>query len=175
MKRIQAPRFLLVAMGICALSLCVANVRVHAAYDAYLKIEGLDGGSKDPAHMGWIAVARVASGNLNAEGSGAAGREMASGQASGKRMHKPFVIVKELDRASPKLMQACSTGKHFSWAVIDSAGVQYKLYDVVIASVQRDPGGDRPMESVTLNYTKIEVMGKASPMKAIGVQRMPVK
>ncbi len=175
MKRIKAPRFLLLATGICALSLCIANVRVHAAYDAYLKIEGLDGGSKDPAHMGWIAVARVASGNLSAEASSASGREMASGQASGKRMHKPFVIVKEIDQASPKLMQACTTGKHFSWAVVDSAGVQYKLYDVAIASVQKDNGGDRPMESVTLNYTKIEVLGKTGPMKAIGVQHEPLK
>jgi hypothetical protein len=29
-------------------------------------------------------------------------RDMATGQASGKRMHKPFVITKELDKMSPK-------------------------------------------------------------------------
>lgn len=29
-------------------------------------------------------------------------RDRASGQASGKRMHKPFVITKELDAASPR-------------------------------------------------------------------------
>src|SRR4051812_13146781 len=33
-------------------------------------------------------------------------RDPASGLPTGKRMHKPFVITKELDRASPKLYNA---------------------------------------------------------------------
>ncbi|MDB5699219.1 MAG: hypothetical protein JWN69_2023 [Alphaproteobacteria bacterium] len=32
-------------------------------------------------------------------------RDSASGQASGKRMHKPFTFVKEWDAASPQLLQ----------------------------------------------------------------------
>jgi type VI protein secretion system component Hcp len=193
MSRTSALRILLIVTGISALSLCIANVRVQAAFDAYLKIEGLDGGSKDPAHMGWIAISRVVAGDLNADaaadresstpsvseltvrkaGGGEASknskpltaankavqspRDLASGQASGKRMHKPFVIMKEMDKASPKLFEACSTGKHFLSATVDMGGKQYTLYDVVIASAQKSGGGPHPMETITLNYTKIEM------------------
>jgi type VI protein secretion system component Hcp len=31
------------------------------------------------------------------------GRDIASGQATGKRMHKPFLITKEYDKATPLL------------------------------------------------------------------------
>lgn len=194
MSKSSALRVLLIMTAISTVSLCIANVRARAAYDAYLKIEGLDGGSKDPGHMGWIGITRVASGDLNGDamadreasvpsvseltvrkagGTNAAAkpskpgttanqasqapRDVASGQASGKRMHKPFVIVKEIDVASPKLYEACSTGKHFLSATVEMGGKQYKLYDVVIASVQKSGGGERPMETISLNFTKIEM------------------
>lgn len=194
MSRTSALRLLFIITGISALSLCIANVRVQAAFDAYLKIEGLDGGSKDPAHIGWIAATHVVAGDLNGDAaadressqpsvseltlrkagggtvaaksakSGAtsqsaqAPRDMATGQASGKRMHKPLVIMKEVDVASPKLFQACASGKHFPSAIVETGGKQYKLYNVVIASVQKSSGGDRPMETVTLNFTKVEMV-----------------
>jgi type VI secretion system secreted protein Hcp len=37
-------------------------------------------------------------------------RDPASGQASGKRMHKPLVITKELDKATPLLFQVLTNG-----------------------------------------------------------------
>lgn len=195
MSKSSALRVLLIMTAVSAVSVCIANVRARAAYDAYLKIEGLDGGSKDPGHMGWIGITRVASGDLNGDAMAdreasvpsvseltvrkaggtntAAGkpskpgttanravqapRDVASGQAAGRRMHKPLVIVKEIDVASPKLYEACSTGKHFLSATVEMGGKQYKLYDVVIASVQKSGGGERPMETITLNFTKIEM------------------
>jgi type VI protein secretion system component Hcp len=193
MDRTRALRLFAIVLGISALSICVASIRVHAAFEAYLKIEGLDGGSKDPAHTGWIAISRVVAGDLNADaaadressspsvseltvrkaGGGEATknsrpvtaankavqspRDIASGQASGKRMHKPFVIMKEMDKASPKLFEACASGKHFPSVTVDMGGKQYTLYDVVIASAQKSGGGPHPMETITLNYTKIEM------------------
>lgn len=38
-------------------------------------------------------------------------RDPASGQATGKRMHKPFVITKELDASSPLLYAAFTTNE----------------------------------------------------------------
>lgn len=38
-------------------------------------------------------------------------RDAASGMATGKRMHKPFIITKELDKASRDASSALSTGK----------------------------------------------------------------
>ena len=193
-------RIFVIVTGVSALVFCAANVRVQAAYDAYLRIEGLDGSSKDPAHLNWIALTRVVAGDLNGDamadreastpsiseltahtgaatggagtgkayqndttsnfGTGmskaAASRDMASGQASGKRQHKPLVIVKEVDAASPKLAQACASGKHFSSVEVDLGGRQYMLYDVMVASDQKS-SGYRTTETITLNYEKIEM------------------
>ena len=167
-----------------------------AAVDAYLRIPGLDGASKDPAHMNWITVSSVVAADLNGDaqadreasapsvseltakptpagaqkanigssssGAGAgkvsAPRDIATGQASGKRMHKPFTITKEIDKASPLLAQACASGKHFQEVDVELAsGGKYKLTDVMISSDTKSSGGDRPMESISFTYQKIEM------------------
>jgi len=198
MARVSVARICLLGIGVGLLFLFgPATVRTHGAFDAFLKIEGIDGESKDAAHMNWIGVTRVAAGDLNGDamadreasapsvselavrkaggsqaqtvGSATAGagagkatlattappRDTSSGMATGKRQHKPLVIVKEVDKASPLLVQACASGKHFTTAEVDLGGQRYTLYDVVIAAVQKSSGGDRPSETVTLNFTKI--------------------
>lgn len=217
-KRILGRCVLAAAAAVVVLA--VAQVRVQAAVDAFLRIEGLDGGSKDPAHTGWIEITRVVAGDLNGDatadreasqppmseltvrkagstdqaatiGSATSGagagkttasstgeekaatnksmtnsamiqspRDVATGQASGKRMHKPLVIVKEVDKASPKLYQACASGKHFPSAVVDVGGHQFRLFDVVIASVEKSSGGGRPTEQLTFNFSKIEFVNQ---------------
>jgi type VI secretion system Hcp family effector len=150
----------------------------------------LDGSSKDPAHAGWISGLSVVAGDLNGDsmsdraigsatsgaGSGKAataaskpgagksttGRDVATGQASGKRMHKPFVSKREIDKTSPLLMKACASGELFSAAEVDlvenGRTVHYKMSDVIISSVSKaSGGGDRPMESVSFTYEKIEM------------------
>ena len=88
-----------------------------AAIDTFIRIVGVDGASKDPAHMNWITVSSVVAQDLNgdaqadresvmpsisetvvkstAPGSGAGGgkaksADVATGQATGRRMHKPL-------------------------------------------------------------------------------------
>ncbi len=82
-----------------------------------------------------------------------------TGAATGRRRHEPIVITKEWGAASPQLFRACATGRHFAAVDIDvpSAGrmLHYHLTDVVVSSVQSS-GGDRPTETITLNFTKIE-------------------
>jgi type VI secretion system secreted protein Hcp len=41
-------------------------------------------------------------------------RDVASGQASGKRQHKPFVITKELDKSTPLLYSALCTNENIA-------------------------------------------------------------
>lgn len=41
-------------------------------------------------------------------------RDAASGQATGKRQHKPFVITKELDKSSPLLYKALCTNENIT-------------------------------------------------------------
>jgi type VI protein secretion system component Hcp len=157
-----------------------------AAMDAYLQIPGMDGGSKDAAHMNWISSS-VVTGDLNGEaaadreasnpsvsevtatkarigsqssGAGAGkattSRDAMSGMATGKRMHKPFVVSKELDKASPLLSKACVSGQHLHEVDVDLGGSHYKLSDVVISSDTKS-GGDHPMETITFTYQKIEM------------------
>ena len=45
-------------------------------------------------------------------------RDAASGQATGKRMHKPFVITKELDKATPLLLNALTTNENLTSVLI---------------------------------------------------------
>ena len=168
----------------------------RAAVDTFIRITGpngvIDGGSKDPAHMNWVAVSSVLGGDLNGEamadqaaadksksasdswsaptkeaigsqssGAGAgkvtAPRDMATGMASGKRMHKPFTITKEVDKASPLLMKACASGQHFPQVDVQlGSGEKYTLTDVMVASDQKS-GGEKPMETISFTYQKIEM------------------
>jgi len=83
---------------------------------------------------------------------------MATGMASGKRMHKPFTITKEIDKASPMLAQACASGEHLAEVDVQlSSGGKYTLTDVMVSSVQKSSGGDRPMETISFTYQKIEM------------------
>ncbi len=62
-------------------------------------------------------------------------------------MHKPLVIKREIDKASPLLMKACASGELFSAAEVDvvenGRTVHYKMSDVIINSVSKaSSGGD---------------------------------
>jgi type VI protein secretion system component Hcp len=177
-------------------ALVLTTPSAWAAFDTYIQIVGVDGASKEPAHMNWITVSSVVAQDLNADaqadreasapsvseltakptaagaakaniGSSSSGagagkviesRDSASGLPSGKRMHKPFTITKEIDKSSPLLTQACASGKHFPEVDVDLAsGAHYKLMDVIISSDTKSSGGDRPMETLSFTYQKIEM------------------
>ncbi len=100
-------------------------------------------------------------------------RDVASGQATGKRQHKPLVITKELDKASPLLYRALTTNEELSEVnlslyriavnkVGSGAGAMQlyftiKLKDASITGIRSwttDKGV--PMEDVSLTYQKIK-------------------
>jgi len=74
------------------------------ALNAYLKLKGqkqgeIKGSVTQKGREGKIAVIAVAHEIISP-------RDAASGLPTGKRMHKPFVITKELDQSSPHLYSA---------------------------------------------------------------------
>lgn len=155
MKMLRAT---LLAFGSCALAATMFA-------PAYIKFDGVDGESQAKGHEKWIelqsfnaaeaqAVARDA-----ASGQASGKRDAATGQATGKRQHKPFVITKEVDKSSPKLAEAVAKGKVFKTVEVSDGSMTYTFQDCIISSIQASPGsgGDRPMESLSLNYTKIEM------------------
>lgn len=82
-------------------------------------------------------------------------------------VHSEFHIVKLLDVASPKLYEACFTGKHIKEVTIEAVSakggkpyLKITLKDVLISGVAdgADPSGpvQLPMETVSLAYGAIE-------------------
>jgi len=95
-----------------------------------------------------------------------------SGQPVGQRVHKPLTIHKYVDKASPKLYKALSTGERcdveIKWYRINPSGEEehyftHKLEDAVIVSIQPymfnclDKANDQygHMEKVSFTYRKI--------------------
>ncbi len=88
-----------------------------------------------------------------------------------------------VNKASPKLFLMCATGEHIKEAILTvrksgtEAPVEYlkvKLTDVVVSSYQTGgSGGDVPMESFSLNFSKIEFEYK--PQKPDGSLDAPIK
>ncbi|HUG09384.1 MAG TPA: type VI secretion system tube protein Hcp [Opitutaceae bacterium] len=156
MKMLRAT---VLALGSCALAATLFA-------PAYIKFDGVDGESSAKGHEKWIELQSFSTADAQAAvrdaGSGQASgkRDAATGMATGKRQHKPFVFTKTVDKSSPKLAEAAAKGKVFKTVEIGEANGSYILTDVVISSVQPSSGGDRPMESLSLNYTKIEWVAK---------------
>jgi type VI secretion system Hcp family effector len=89
-----------------------------AAQKVFLSFEGttqgvIKGESRDKDHVGWIDVESANLGGMEVsdENDAAIRRIAASGLPSGKRQHIPVVLYRTVDSASPKLMQAASTGE----------------------------------------------------------------
>jgi len=88
-----------------------------------------------------------------------------SERTSGKPNHQDFTITKYLDQASPKLNEACCKGDNFTSVEVVVARndkgavlplIKYTLKNVVLSSVSiGGGGGDKPVETVTLNYNHI--------------------
>lgn len=133
------------------------------AFDAFLKIEGIDGESSNVKHKGEIEVLSF-SWNLKQSISSVGG-----GGGAGKTEVSDFNIVKHIDKASPQLMVAVCSGEHFRDALFTveeprgargggAAFLKIKLSDVLISSFQTGGGGsDQPMDQVSLNFAKIDV------------------
>jgi type VI secretion system secreted protein Hcp len=101
-------------------------------------------------------------------------RDAASGLPTGKRMHKPFVITKELDKSSPLLFNLLVNNENISsWELqywrpsVTGAEQQYytvKLTNANVASIsQRMPNNKHPelmkfetYEEIAFTYQKIE-------------------
>ncbi|HEX7315141.1 MAG TPA: type VI secretion system tube protein Hcp [Pyrinomonadaceae bacterium] len=86
-------------------------------------------------------------------------------RTSGRPNHQDMTVTKYLDRASPILNLRCCEGKMFPQVDIiiglDNHGavvelMRYTLKNVLISSISiGGGGGDRPVETLTLNYTQI--------------------
>lgn len=142
----------------------------------FLRIGDIKGESKDAKHKGEIEVESYSwgvsqSGTFDPGGGGGAG----------KASFSDFSFMMPQSVASPVLMLSCASGKHLKEALLTArrsgkAGLDYyklRFYDLLITSYQEAASGDVPMESISFNFSKMEM--EYQPRNAKGALGPPVK
>jgi type VI secretion system secreted protein Hcp len=114
------------------------------ALNAYLKLKGqkqgdIKGSVTQKGREGKILV-------IAAEHEVLSPRDAASGQATGKRTHKPFVITKELDKSSPLLYQML---------VGNESAVEWELQFWAAGASASGAGAEVQRYSVTLTNARL--------------------
>ena len=139
------------------------------AVDVFLKLGDIKGESKDAKHAGEIDVLSWSWG-VSQTGTAASG----GGAGAGKVNFSDLNFTHKVDKASPLLMKACATGQHVKEATLVSrkAGktqqeyLIIKMSDILVTGVQPSSAGEDPMESVSMQFAKIDLEYK--PQKADG-------
>lgn len=132
------------------------------AQDIYCDVEGIEGESTDSEYPGVINVLAFSWG-MSQSGT----THLGKGGGAGKADIQDVSITKYIDKATPNLMQACMTGKHFPKVtlMVRKAGekpltyLKIEMEGVIITSVSTGGSGgeDRLTENVTFNFGKVGV------------------
>lgn len=147
-----------------------------AAVDFFLKIDGAPGESNQSGHAGEIELESWGFGETN-EGTFARG----GGGGAGKVSMQDFHFVMHTNKASPKLFEACATGKHIPSAKLTcrKAGETQQEYykvtftDLLVSSFQTSGSGVLPMDQISVNFAKIEI--EYSEQGPDGKLKAPIK
>ena len=129
----------------------------------YLKIEGdFPGNVTSSGHEDWIEVESMQFGVGR-------GITMAVGSSKDREASEPsvseIVVTKMMDATSPKIFREACIGKSKKveiHLVRTTEGnfetyMEYVLSSTLISGYSVSSGGDRPSESITFNFTKIEM------------------
>lgn len=135
------------------------------AFDAFLKIDGIPGESTDDKHKDWIEISSY-SHNVHQPASATA--STAGGATAERVEHSTFNVVHLLDKATPKILEACCTGKHIKEVSVElcRAGgdkqkyLEIKMEQVIISNASNSGSGQSetgfPSEAVNFSYGKIK-------------------
>jgi len=155
--RATATRIILTLFLGCALLPGAASAA------AYLKIDGVDGESKDRDHDKWIDILSIKEAlSVPASTSVDGGRTRASA------VLEDIVLSKEIDRTSPTLRDKLARGEVISTVMIELTSTygearqtyfKYELRNVLITSVSLSGTADSesvPVEELSLKYEEIK-------------------
>lgn len=129
--------------------------------NCYLKVDTVPGESQAENHPGEIEIS-----SYSWAGSAPGVPEAGGGLAAGKVTMADLAMTKRVDKATPLLFKHCCKGNPIPNVVlsVDRAGenptsyMKITLNDAVVTSYQLGgSGGDLPMESFSLNYTKVNI------------------
>jgi type VI secretion system secreted protein Hcp len=157
--------------------MAAAKARSLAYMD--VNVPGIEGESTDPNHSGWIEVLGV----YHSAKQPAATSHSSVGGRSGRRAEfHDMTLVKEIDKATPKLALFCAKGEHIPDLVIEftmvepvtSNKVVYKkvmLRDVIVSAFTpvmsyRSNSEFTHLEEISLRYGQIE--WEYTPYDALG-------
>lgn len=145
------------------------------AFDAYLKLTGVDGESTTKGFEKWIGLDSFQWGAHNTTSA------VGTGKGAGRAEISEFSVTKQMDKASPKLFQSCCGGKHYDKAslYLRKAGggkeamtyLKFEFAELFLTDVQwsgasGSHGGDTPMEHLNFSFGKVEIA--YFPQKADG-------
>jgi type VI secretion system Hcp family effector len=126
----------------------------------FVKIPGIDGESADANHDKWIDVLSIDSEIITPV--------TAPGSPTARAQHGDIKIIKRVDKASPLLLGAGSTGQTVSDVVIDVTGTgtdrhpgpyfQYRLREAIVTSFSASQESDFPIEIISMNYSRVDWM-----------------
>lgn len=154
------------AGGVClcvvfvALLFAVAGPSV-AADGAFIKFEGIDGESLDRGHGNWCDLVSLSHSIDQSEQLGS----VRTSRRRGTVEVEDLIVVKKLDKASPKLEDAVTRSRAIPKVEIDVVSngrtyYEYELTNVVVTSYSisvPDPSIDRPVEELSLQFEQIKV------------------
>jgi len=131
---------------------------------AYIKFDGVDGEAQDKDHKNWSDLVQFSQA-IHKPGTGTG-----STRRRGDVVLEDIVLVKELDKSSPKLAEAVCKGKVFPKVEIDvtasytdSGRVTYYKYELKNCQVVAyDVSGsgqaeDVPIDNLSINFEEIKV------------------
>jgi type VI secretion system secreted protein Hcp len=133
-----------------------------AAVDYFLKIDGIQGESRDAKHKGEIDLESFSWG----ETAGIAAPGSGGGGGAGKVHMEDLHVVMKLNKASPLLFLACATGQHLKQAILTArkAGkaqlefLVFKFTDLLVSSYHTSGSQDvEPTDQVAFNFGRIDV------------------
>lgn len=135
--------------------------KTDTGYTIYAKFEGINGESVDDRHKDWIEIQSFEFSMAVPGGVSGASRRL------GDVLVNDIFITKIVDKSTPKLMEAISSGKVIGEVIIEVARgtgdketfYRYELTNVLVTSYQS--GGEassvRPGDVLSLNFEEIKV------------------
>jgi type VI secretion system secreted protein Hcp len=146
--------------------------------DYFLKIEGISGESSDSKHKNEIELEAFSWGETNTGCATSGG-----GAGAGKVQMQDLSFTMTVNKASPRLLLSCASGKHIKQAVLTArkAGktqqeyLIIKLSDVLVTSYQTGGSAQAeiPFDQVSLGFRKIHM--EYRPQKADGSLDTPIQ
>jgi type VI secretion system secreted protein Hcp len=131
---------------------------------AFVKIGDIKGESTDQGHKDWILIESMSAPIHRSIPVGAKDQQRTKGDTT----LGDVVLVRQLDKSSTKLAEACASGKFFPEVEIHFCStvkgkqepyLKYKLKDAIVTSYSfhgNASGQPLPSEEVTLGFTEVE-------------------